>query len=164
VRRHGQGMVTASGHVLGPGASIALHGYSKPEPAQSSSAAAKPMEQTWDYIDLQGQEQGPHTTLEMRSWHRGGHFDAATKVRRRWLSGAKIFVPLSSCPEITHASYEAAPPPSAPMATAGYVGGVAVPAVAATIPAAVPGVVPGADHTFQGQVAGLNVLTPEEQW
>ena len=38
-------------------------------------------EQTWDYIDLQGQEQGPHTTLEMRSWHRGGHFDSATKVQ-----------------------------------------------------------------------------------
>jgi hypothetical protein len=59
----------------------------------------------WEYMDAQGERQGPFTTEEMRGWYQGGYLPGKLRTRRvrppeeQWEDGGR-FVPLSSCAAI----------------------------------------------------------------
>ena len=47
---------------------------------------------SWNYVDLAGQLQGPYSSAQMQVWHNQGYFPPATKVQKMWKHSAFVTV------------------------------------------------------------------------
>ena len=69
------------------------------------------MASMWTYIALDGRQQGPFTTDDMRGWYSSGWFPADVLVSRSHGRGGSPFISVRLVPEIAGSLSSAVPPP-----------------------------------------------------